>query len=124
LNKSNLIILLKLESGRAGRDGKRAVCKLLWSESDLNIWRSTVKNSLLEKGKNKHKNSSINETLHETVFQRQLKDLDEVERYCKTTECRRQFLLRYFGQDYDASACKRNTSTICDNCMAKSYIID
>lgn len=102
----------------------RAVCKLIWSESDLNIWRNTVKNSLIEKCKNKHKNININKELHEKVYARQLNDLNEVEKYCKTTECRRQFLLKYFGQDYNPSACKQNTSTICDNCMAKSYIIE
>src|SRR5690606_34071693 len=38
--------------------------------------------------------------------------MQEVEAYAETTSCRRQFLLAYFGEDFNVKEC----SEMCDNC--------
>lgn len=79
------------EAGRAGRDGERAECILLFSAAD------TVMNKLLiENG---------GESADKSEDYRKLQEMVD---YCNTDSCLRGYILRYFGeQDYPQS---------CDNC--------
>ena len=76
------------ETGRAGRDGLEAECVLLYSGSDVAVWRSMMERE---------------------EEQRHLNDMD---RYCSGTLCRHRALVEYFGQRYLAPNCNA-----CDICL-------
>ncbi|MFZ1201401.1 MAG: RQC domain-containing protein, partial [Desulfobacterales bacterium] len=79
------------ETGRAGRDGEPAEACMLYSLSDVVAARQL-----------------LNRSEGEERFKRvQQQKLDALLGYCETTECRRQVLLRYFGESRD---------TACGNC--------
>ncbi|MEZ5056478.1 MAG: RQC domain-containing protein [Saprospiraceae bacterium] len=46
--------------------------------------------------------------------------MQEVEAYAETTSCRRQFLLSYFGEDFDVEDCNK----MCDNCKNPKEKVD
>lgn len=80
--------------GRAGRDGLRAHCLLLFSYSDI------VKISYFFKEKS---------GLQERVARQHL---DKMIEYCEYGGCRRIPLLKYFGEKYRPGEC-----VMCDNCV-------
>lgn len=91
------------EAGRAGRDGARAECYLLYSPRDLQIRRY-----LIEKAA---ENGEISEEL---LHHRYLK-LQQMNGYCHTGRCLSAYILDYFG-DPDGADCNR-----CNNCL-KEYV--
>ena len=86
------------EAGRAGRDGEPAQCIVLFSAQDIMINRF-----LLEK----KDFSDVDPNDIELIRQRDIRRLQIMEGYCKTTGCLRNYILEYFGE-------KRNEP--CDNC--------
>ncbi len=94
------------EAGRAGRDGERAECILLYSAQDVMINRF-----LLDSREPNDEN-----TWEEMA---ELRERDEerlriMTYYCQTTECLRNYILRYFGED---------GMIRCENCLncAREY---
>ena len=85
------------EAGRAGRDGERAQCILLFSSQDVMINRLLLDN----------KGLAGEEENAELIRQRDLRRLRVMEDYCRTTSCLRNYILEYFGE---------RTGTPCDNC--------
>lgn len=86
------------EAGRAGRDGENSQCILLFSAQDI-----MINKFLLD-----HKDfTDIPIEDIELIRQRDVKRLQVMEGYCRTSGCLRNYILEYFGE-------KREEP--CDNC--------
>lgn len=86
------------EAGRAGRDGEPSECILLFSAQDI-----MINKYLLE-----HKDfTDIPDEDIDLIRQNDAKRLQVMEGYCRTSECLRNYILKYFGEKRDAP---------CDNC--------
>ena len=86
------------EAGRAGRDGGNSQCILLFSLQDVMIDRMLLDNKDF---------SDVDEEDEYLIRQRDIRRLQTMEGYCKTTGCLRNYILEYFGE---------KTSGPCDNC--------
>ncbi len=109
INKSNVRFVIhydlpkNLESyyqeiGRSGRDGVRADCLLLFSNSD------TAKI-----------NYFINQKEDDTERLSAKVHLEAIVRYAEFDDCRRKPLITYFGEQYTHPNCG-----MCDNCLAEA----
>lgn len=84
------------EIGRAGRDGVRADCLLLFGYGDTRKIRYF-----------------IDQKEDPVQFRVALEHLEQMVKYAESRECRRAPLLRYFGENYTGPQCE-----MCDNCTA------
>src|SRR3989339_739968 len=89
------------ETGRAGRDRLDSDCILFFSYGD----RKKIE-ALIEKSKNQQKKAIA------------YKKLGEMIRFCESMQCRRKFLLGYFGEMHD-DRCEK-----CDACLAPRETFD
>ena len=97
------------EAGRAGRDGLNSECILLFSPQDIIINRF-----LLE-----HKDfSEIDPIDAMTIRERDIKRLQIMEGYCYTTECLRNYILKYFGEN------PKKPCDDCGNCLRQFETLD
>ena len=97
------------EAGRAGRDGLNSECILLFSPQDIIINRF-----LLE-----HKDFSDIDPIDEmTIRERDIKRLQIMEGYCYTTECLRNYILKYFDED------PKKPCDDCGNCLRQFETLD
>ena len=97
------------EAGRAGRDGLNSECILLFSPQDIIINRF-----LLE-----HKDfSDIDPIDATTIRERDIKRLQIMEGYCYTTECLRNYILKYFDED------PKKPCDDCGNCLRQFETLD
>lgn len=82
------------ETGRGGRDGLKGRCLAFYSYKDI----LKLEKFLRDK----------------PVAERELSVqlMEEIIGYSETSSCRRQFLLHYFGEDFD----DKNCNDLCDNC--------
>ena len=87
------------EAGRAGRDGERADCILMYSAGDIATARYMIQNS--------SENSELEPEKRRIVMQQDYKRLDIMTGYCKSPDCLRGYILNYFGQEH---------SDTCENC--------
>ncbi len=87
------------EAGRAGRDGEKAHCALLFSAGDIQTAKFLINNA--------EENEALSEEERELVRKRDLQRLDQMAAYCKTTGCLRAHLMNYFGE---------NAPSNCGNC--------
>lgn len=79
------------EAGRAGRDGSPARCVLLFSAQDVRTARFLIDHT--------SDAEDVPEAEREQLRLRDLRRLEQMTAYCKTTVCLRAFLLHYFGQE-------------------------
>ena len=93
------------EAGRAGRDGERADCVLLYSPGDVRTARFLLQNS--------QGNEDLSPVEREAVFHQDLTRLNKMVEYCTTTGCLRACLLDYFGEAHTGSCGN------CGNCTAQ-----
>ena len=97
------------EAGRAGRDGLNSECILLFSPQDIIINRF-----LLE-----HKDfSDVDPIDAMTIRERDIKRLQIMEGYCYTTECLRNYILKYFGEN------PKKPCDDCGNCLRQFETLD
>lgn len=97
------------EAGRAGRDGLNSECILLFSPQDIIINRF-----LLE-----HKDFSDIDPIDEmTIRERDIKRLQIMEGYCYTTECLRNYILKYFDEN------PKKPCDDCGNCLRQFETLD
>ena len=87
------------EAGRAGRDGEKSDCILLYSAADIVTARTLIQSS--------SENAELDEKARELVQQQDLQRLNDMIGYCKSANCLRGVILDYFGQDHPAQ---------CGNC--------
>lgn len=84
------------EIGRAGRDGLRADCLLLYSYADVSIINHFIRQ------KDQAEQPGARHRLQQLI------------RYAETDACRRVPLLKYFGEAYEQTSC-----AMCDNCLTR-----
>ncbi len=100
------------EAGRAGRDGSNADCILLYSAADIHTAKFLIENSTGE-------DEELDEKELETAKKRRYEKLEEMISYCKTTDCLRGFILRYFGEKPLSDNCGR-----CSSCRGEAEVMD
>ena len=98
------------EAGRAGRDGETAECVLLYSGQDMVINRLLIES----------KDVNADFTFEQTVAVREHDELrlQQMNKYCLTTECLRGYILNYFGE-FMNRRCEN-----CSNCQSEYEEID
>lgn len=93
------------EAGRAGRDGSKAECILLYSDKDV----ATCRFLLSRKNLSELSPEEANE-----VRDKDSQRLDSMVKYCHTRSCLRQYILNYFGEKA-LSVCKN-----CGPCLVRT----
>lgn len=91
------------EAGRAGRDGERADCHLLFGRQDILTQQYFIEHMGEEAGLE-------GEALH-SVQENARKRLNAMIRYCQTPDCLRKYILNYFGEPSDGNC------AFCLNCL-------
>lgn len=97
------------EAGRAGRDGLDSECILLFSPQDIMINRFLLEHKELR---------DIDPIDIETIRERDIKRLLVMEKYCYTTECLRNYILKYFGET------PKKPCEDCGNCLHQFETVD
>ena len=92
------------EAGRAGRDGERADCILLYSVTDFSTCRYLIESSTDDEMRKAHN----------------MKLLRQMETYANSGECLREYILRYFN---DTSP-RREVCGNCSNCLEAHDKVD
>lgn len=93
------------EAGRAGRDGEKAECLLLFSQRDIRTAQFLIANSL--------ENEELSQQEREMHMAQEFARLDAMIGYCKTTDCLRGYILSYFGEAHEAECGN------CGSCLAQ-----
>lgn len=91
------------EAGRAGRDGEKAACVLLFGKKDIVTAKFFIRKTFEE--------SELPDEEKQRNLEQDLKRLYKMIDYCQTPDCLRLFILSYFGQKM-TGRCKN-----CGNCL-------
>ena len=93
------------EAGRAGRDGNKADCILLFEPKDVKICEFLINHSYED-------NDELDDKTRLSLIKRELKKLEIMTEYSTTNKCLRHFILDYFGEN------SKNNCMNCSNCLA------
>ncbi len=99
------------EAGRAGRDGTRAECLLLYSPGDVHTQEFLLSKTGAER-------DDLTPEQLEAFRAHDAERLAQMTFYCTTTDCLRAFILRYFGEEAPAYCGN------CSNCLADFEEVD
>jgi|GEM_PF-511053 len=94
------------ETGRAGRDGEESDCILFYSRGDRQRCLRFIERDSLS-----HPEPGY--------YPWAVRKLNDMIAFCETTQCRRQHLLRYFGETFTEVPCEA-----CDVCLLPNDFID
>ena len=97
------------EAGRAGRDGSRADCLLLFSPADIHVAEFMIEKSA--------ENSTLPPDLAQRQKQLEYERLEKMTAYCTGGGCLRHAILGYFGED-SPKQCGN-----CGGCSTKNRIL-
>ena len=97
------------EAGRAGRDGLDSKCILLFSPQDIIINRFLLEHKEM---------SDLEPADRDAIKERDNERLRIMEKYCYTTECLRNYILKYFGEN------PKNACEECGNCLREFETLD
>ncbi|MCR5717464.1 MAG: DNA helicase RecQ [Oscillospiraceae bacterium] len=89
------------EAGRAGRDGSRADCILLYAPGDVRTNQFMIEKS--------NDNDQLDELTRTRLREKEQERLKLMTFYCTRHECLRNYMLRYFGE---------NAHNFCGNCSS------
>ena len=95
------------EAGRAGRDGLPSDCVLFFSERDVAVGRFLIERAQEDE-----------EPRPPEIVSRELELLMKMSDYCRTTDCLRAYILRYFGETAEAFC------GACSNCRGDFVDVD
>lgn len=98
------------EAGRAGRDGLKSDCILLYSGQDVRINRMLIDDN--------DGNPDLSESEKAAIRAKELERLKLMTFYATTTDCLRDYILKYFGE----AGCGKCSN--CSNCLAESEEVD
>lgn len=98
------------EAGRAGRDGEKAECILLYSGQDVVTNQYFIDHA--------RENEELSGEALELVISRDRERLKKMTFYCFTNDCLRDYMLRYFGE-YKDTYCGN-----CSNCLTEFVDVD
>lgn len=112
------------EAGRAGRDGDPATCLLLWSGSDFRLRRFLIDRT--------PEDERLAPEQRELSARNRYRLLDQMQGYCETTGCLREYILRYFGDDAAVPGAGRGAAGTfggegcgrCSNCLTEFAVED
>ena len=115
------------EAGRAGRDGDPASCYLLWNGNDFRMRRF-----LIDRGD--AADEALDDEQRAWALQNRYRLLSQMEGYCNTTGCLREYMLRYFGDEAAAEHAAASTGGTaaddvescgnCSNCLTQFEVED
>ena len=95
------------EAGRAGRDGSKAECIMLFANKDIRTAEFLIKT--------KKENEELTPQECDRLIAQDMHRLKVMTEYCKTPKCLRKYILDYFGQE---------AKEACGNCSSCSSIFD
>ncbi|MCD8005476.1 MAG: DNA helicase RecQ [Oscillospiraceae bacterium] len=98
------------EAGRAGRDGLRSDCILLYSSQDVRTNQFLIDQN--------NGNPDLSQAEQEEIRAKELERLKLMTFYATTTDCLRDYILKYFGE----SGCGKCNN--CSNCLTQCEEID
>ena len=90
------------ETGRSGRDGMEGDCVVYFSYKDIGKLEKLLRDKTVSER------------------ERNIQLINETVAYIESAECRRSFILHYFGEEFDAKTC----NGMCDNCRNPKERVD
>ncbi|MCC3357678.1 DNA helicase RecQ [Bacillus sp. REN16] len=90
------------EAGRAGRDGEKSDCYLLFASQDIQLQKFLIEQSTMDDGKKEQEYHKLQQMID----------------YCHTEKCLQSYILEYFGEN-DNEECGR-----CFNCKDEREKMD